>query len=363
MTGDELRRLDDAPALRELRALLERVDLRAQSLAARLGRDDASVLLTQVASYALHVGRKLVESDDPALLWSALLWFGRAIDRAHAGRVLAAEDLALLERLALVETQGSHLVCTVAVTEWEGLWCLSDRLFHFDGAAIRREVRPDAVMPIHYSSLALRAAVARTSPPWGHRRLDLGCGAGFPLLATGEAERVGVDLNERAIAFARVNARLNGTSATWICDDCLTVRPEAPFDRVTFNLPSLPAYADAAPALGGVPDLCRRLFEERLAILLAPDGLFQVWMIFVLTRECRSPEASLASALPHGWQIEVHAEPRSPFALAATAIAERSVPRDSLLLEHAGDGDRLCEYLERSGVVEIASATIDLRRR
>jgi SAM-dependent methyltransferase len=365
LSADELARLAAAPELAQLRALLERADLRLRSLAARLGLDRPESLLTQVSSYALLVGRKLAVSDDAGLLWSALLWFGRSIERAHANRVLGPDDLALLERLSLLHSEGSRVESKVALTEWDGLWFLSDRIFHFDpsAAAPRLNARPDAVMPIHYSSLALWAA-SQSRPGEGARarRLDIGCGAGFPLLAARDEERVGLDLNPRAIAFARANALLDGTSATWICADCLRYRPDAPFDHVTFNLPTVPAYHPGAELRAGPPDLLPRMLAERLPLLLAPGGLLQLWTVFSLTREHDSPETWLAAALPDGWRATVRAEPGSPFSLTAAAVAGRSVPRQSLLLDHPDDAEKLLEHLRQRGIVEVVSAVADVRR-
>lgn len=366
LSADELTRLATAPELAQLRALLERADLRLRSLAARLGLDRPESLLTQVSNFALLVGRKLAVSDDAGLLWSALLWFGRSVERAHADRVLRSDDLALLERLSLLHSDGARVESKVAVTEWDGQWFLSDRIFHFDppaAASPRLNARPDAVMPIHYSSLALwSASRSRPGERGRARRLDIGCGAGFPLLTARDEERVGLDLNPRAIAFARANALLDDTSATWICDDCLRYRPDAPFEHVTFNLPTVPAYDPDAGVRAGPPDLLRRMLAERLAVLIAPGGLLQLWTVFSLTREHDCPEAWLAAALPDGWKATVRAEPGSPFSLSAAAIAGRSVPRQSLLLNHPEDAEKLLEHLQQRGIVEVASAVADVRR-
>jgi SAM-dependent methyltransferase len=72
------------------------------------------------------------------------------------------------------------------------------------------------------------------------RVLDLGCGGGVQsLLAARHAERVvGVDLNPRAVAFARFNARLNGVSNAEFLEGDLydPVRGER-FDLVVCNPP------------------------------------------------------------------------------------------------------------------------------
>ena len=74
-------------------------------------------------------------------------------------------------------------------------------------------VQPDHVLGVSPPALLLSRLTVRQA---AGRVLDLGCGGGVQaLLAARHAESVvGVDLNPRALAFARFNARLNGVATS-----------------------------------------------------------------------------------------------------------------------------------------------------
>lgn len=73
----------------------------------------------------------------------------------------------------------------------------------------------------------------------GGRYLDVGTGSGALLLAAGRdhRERVGVDINGRAVAIARFNAELNGIGCTVLEADVFRSPSLGQFDLVTWNLP------------------------------------------------------------------------------------------------------------------------------
>ena len=92
----------------------------------------------------------------------------------------------------------------------------------------------------------------------GERAFDMFAGVGpfvIPFAARG-AECVGVDVNERAIAYLEENARRNGVAdrITAICDDVRAVAPayEGWADRLVMNLPhSADAFLESAVTLAG----------------------------------------------------------------------------------------------------------------
>lgn len=88
-------------------------------------------------------------------------------------------------------------------------------------------------------SLRLLEEIARKLPP-GWRLLDAGTGSGILALAgrsLGAGKVLGLDIDPRAIAHARQNARLNHISrAKFIAADLLRWKPIARYDVVTANL-------------------------------------------------------------------------------------------------------------------------------
>jgi methylase of polypeptide subunit release factors len=88
-------------------------------------------------------------------------------------------------------------------------WVVSDLTPGLDGAPIT--VGPDHVLGISSASSSLAQLTVRA--PFG-RALDLGTGCGVQALHLAEHVRdvVATDVNERALAMTRLNARLNGVS-------------------------------------------------------------------------------------------------------------------------------------------------------
>jgi 16S rRNA (guanine1207-N2)-methyltransferase len=72
-----------------------------------------------------------------------------------------------------------------------------------------------------------------TEPPGGGRLLDLGCGYGAIACAlaaaSGDAEVMAIDVNNRALALTTANARRNGLTSVRV------LRPEQVPDDVTFD--------------------------------------------------------------------------------------------------------------------------------
>ncbi len=98
-------------------------------------------------------------------------------------------------------------------------------------------VQPDHVLGVSPPALLLARLTVRR--PVG-RVLDLGCGGGVQaLLAARHAQSVvGVDLNPRALAFARFNARLNGIrNVEWREGDLFAPVAGERFDLVVSNPP------------------------------------------------------------------------------------------------------------------------------
>lgn len=128
------------------------------------------------------------------------------VAESEAREALAPLDLDAAAALGLVEAREGGVAPLVGFVVTEGL-----ALAHDLPVAGRDGLRPDHVVGLNAPALLLARLTVRRP---GGRALDVGCGGGVQsLLAARHAEHVvGVDLNPRAVAFARFNARLNGVT-------------------------------------------------------------------------------------------------------------------------------------------------------
>ena len=198
-------------------------------------------------------------------LWVA----GERLPRASLA-LLSDEQLLGLGQLGLLgrETRdGDQVWAQVRVLPAGGLLLASDR----DGGST-------AVGAPDLSAYNLHGSL----PPslHGKRTLDVGCGAGILALGCARvgADAVGGDVDARALAFAQLNAQLNGLSARFVEAD-LFAGLDGTYDFVTFNAPLL--RAPMATGEGDAPPLYVQsprgaelalAFAAELLAHRAPDG-------------------------------------------------------------------------------------------
>ena len=150
-------------------------------------------------------------------------------DARRAFDPLPIDDLAAL---GLVERAEGQVRPLVALAVAEGLILALDR-----PDPVTFAVQPDHVLGVSAPALLLARLTVRGA---AERVLDLGCGGGVQaLLAARHAKSVvGVDLNPRALAFARFNARLNGVrNVEWREGDLFEPVAGERFDLVVSNPP------------------------------------------------------------------------------------------------------------------------------
>jgi methylase of polypeptide subunit release factors len=154
------------------------------------------------------------------------------VPEAQARAALAPLALESAEELGIVTRVLGEVRPRVGLVVAEGLVLARDQLG--EGTAALRE---DHVVGLNPPALLLARLTVR------HRVrtvLDLGCGGGVQaLLAARHSERVvGVDLNPRAVTFARFNARLNGiANAEFRVGDLFAPVRRERFDLVVSNPP------------------------------------------------------------------------------------------------------------------------------
>lgn len=141
---------------------------------------------------------------DAAAIWARLFAYRDAVAPKLAVELLGEELTAALREAGALRPEGEQLRSSLRLMPFAGLLLASDEV----------EAREDPVMGPGATTLELWRAMS-VEP--GARVLDIGCGAGSLALAAvraGAGEVIGVDLDPRAVAYARFNAKLNRVERT-----------------------------------------------------------------------------------------------------------------------------------------------------
>lgn len=247
---------------------------------------------------AVPARRVLRDADDPVATFVRLFTLGDAVPRGAAERALprlgldGADALGLVDRVgddvrALVDLQPHAVVDDLGEASW---WVCSDLGELAHGGA---PLPTDHVLGVGAASTTLVEAVVPGLR--GMRCLDVGAGSGVQSLhlARTGTEVVATDLSERACAFARFTAALNGLTVDVRAGNLLDPVAGERFDRVVANLPfvitprrdDVPTYTYRDAGLPG-DDVVRRMLTE-VGGHLATGGLAQ----FLGTWEDRSDQA------------------------------------------------------------------------
>jgi SAM-dependent methyltransferase len=167
----------------------------------------------------------------------------------------------------LLEVRGDHVRSRVAVLPTARGVCVCDRWDAPQGD-VELVQWPDD------SSYHLARAI-----PTGRRDrwLDLGCGSAFAALERPElATRiVGVEINARAVSYARLGAALSGIAHLDVIEADATVYDGGPFDLVTCN-PPIPFVQPSGPRWHAATIDIVRAMIARAGRLVAPGGLVVV---------------------------------------------------------------------------------------
>ncbi|NHI15863.1 DUF7059 domain-containing protein [Microbacterium excoecariae] len=243
--------LNPDPALcRALAGDLRRADFRSEPLRAAWGVEADDAIGRTLALPAL---RALRDRTDPAAVLARLLVFGRTQPAEDVDRALPDTGSAGLVHLGLAERDGDAVRPRATVRpqsfhddrgpgEW---WIAADLDELALGAGALAE---DYVLGVGGASVTLAGLQL---PDRAGRVLDLGTGCGVQALrARRYADAVvATDISERALAFARISALLNGVDAveTRLGSLFAPVAGET-FDRIVSNPPFV-----ITPRIAGVP--------------------------------------------------------------------------------------------------------------
>ncbi len=282
--------LNPQPAL--CRAL--RDDLRAAAYTSDAVRAAWGPIADEAVGHGLH-GPALAALEraaasagalTPAEVLARLLFLGVASPTASVERALPRTGVAGLVALGVGTVEGDTVVPQVLVrpqdaadADGEGEWWIASDL---DEAALRGPLPTGHVLGVGGASLTL-AGLQLPTP--AARVLDLGTGCGIQALrALRYAENVvATDVSERALAFTRLNALLNGADEieTRLGSLFEAVHGER-FDRVVSNPPFV-----ITPRVAGVPEYEYRdagfagddlvaAFVTGVGDVLVPGGIAQL---------------------------------------------------------------------------------------
>ncbi len=186
-----------------------------------------------------------------------------------AVQALAPTRVEALLDAGLTTLDGGLLRSEVTVAPVDGLLLASD---------LRgRAERTDFVMRVSATTVALAGLTIRRPV---RTALDIGSGSGFQaLLGAAHSERVvGIDANQRAVAFARFNARLNGVDNVVFAEGDLFDHLEGgPFDLIVSNPPFVvsPGLDHLFRDSGREGDAACAHLAGSIAAALAPGGTGQ----------------------------------------------------------------------------------------
>jgi SAM-dependent methyltransferase len=172
----------------------------------------------------------LARRDEPGARLARLFVYDDAVSRERLEAILGAASTAALLDSGIVSADPADpaaLRSSFRITPFRGLWILAD-----DPAAGEHAVMGPGATTAELADLMPREGLGRC--------LDVGCGAGsFALLAAarGAALAVGTDIDRRAVAIARFNARLNGVAAAFVQADLVAPWRAGSFDLVIAQPP------------------------------------------------------------------------------------------------------------------------------
>jgi predicted RNA methylase len=218
------------------------------------------------SSHLRNRPRLLDRTSAPTLLNTLLRWFwlGYPQSNAQIAGLVPDQLLALLLESGLLAAKGDGYIAHAMLLPVDGFLVASDH-----PVAIERQESELVLWPNPTSKFLGRFAVRRHS----RATLDLGTGSGILSLNAAKHSDVVIatDLNERAVTFAKFNARLNGIdNIEVLVGDCFAPVADRTFDLILSNPPFFITpqtdymFCENEMELDG---LCRRLVKEAPAHL------------------------------------------------------------------------------------------------
>jgi len=286
-----------------------------------------------------------------------LFVLGSGVTRGEAEQALTPLDLDRLERSGLVDVERDLVRARVSILPFDGLWLVGDRLNE-------RGVPQGQRVPNTDLSTLLTSSVVSRQPAGS--MLDLGTGTGVHALCAARhcASVTGVDINPRALTYARFNAGINDvTTAEWIEGGFFDELDGRSFDLVVANPPFLiaPDRDDPHRFGGGEGDALSREVTRGSAALLSDGGMAVVLCDFAL----RSDESWVAALT--GWVSDTTCDALllrlSQVSAAGYALANHDPRGYPSAMAFEAAVQAWVDHYRALGIDEIGSAVIVLRKR
>lgn len=344
---------NDAALVGALRSVLGTAGFTVERVEAELGSHELRTRPVDLGSY-----RRRLPAEGAFAVLARLFLLGDEVDRTELESAVAPVGVDGLVALGLCLRDGDRVRATVKLVPHGEYYLASDV-----EAAAGAETPFDYVPGVQAPSVTLAKLAVRCE---AETALDLGCGCGLQaLLAAKHCQRVvGTDLNERALAFAGFNARLNGVDNIELrLGDAFAPVAGERFDLVVSNPPYVispdHAYAYRDSELPG-DELCRRILEA------VPTHLTEGGFAHVLVSWAHVPGGDWDAPLREwvagsgcdAWLL--HYRSSDPLAHAAGWLRPLG-ESDPAAFEQALD--RWLAYLEERRIEAIGYGAIVLRRR
>lgn len=306
---------------------------------------------------------RLARERSAAATLIRLFFLEAAEPEQRVASVFARRGCADMIALGLLRRRGATLLARVRIDAVGEQYVVADRRFHSADRAALRLPSGDAVYPPSSDSLMLRAAVIA---PEARHVLDLCTGSGIQALQlAGHVERVvAVDINPRAAAVAKFNARLNGVVNldVRLGDLYAPVRGER-FDVIIANPPFVASpYTNAPSYHAGGPRgdrVLRRIITGMSTHLCEGGRAFAITHVAVRGGEDVHSVASEWFRDFPGRALVLVVETGMPVDLAA---AQALFALDRGLKAYAAEVRRWVHYLRRHRVERVSALLIVAER-
>ncbi|MQA25139.1 MAG: methyltransferase [Micromonosporaceae bacterium] len=335
-----------AKALRVVDYVPERV---ARILEAPSIRD----VLCDSARYSFYFGHSRDLLRRPAAVLTQLFLLNGAAPADVFTRALPRALQVILREAALVRDAGDSVVSDFSLCPYQNRYFLSDQIFVNEGPGKPLVFAADSVMPPHASTFACLDGFA---PDEGGDLVDLGCGSGAlgVMWRKSEGRVLGIDIVDRAVAFSRLNAVLNGVTADYTSVDAREVTVSTRHHRLLFNAPTLPTRGANGGAGGMSARDAVRLAADAARRLLRPGGRAQVFCLVEAPSEGPTPTALVRRWLANQ-PVDVRVEPMQSrfFEVTREDVARGRLAPESLLAPGAAAGQVLLDHLRSASIAAI----------
>ncbi len=328
-----------------------------------LSGDGMRDVLSSSARYSYFMGYSPELLAEPAgMLAQVFLLNGSAPTEAF--RKTIPEDVrAVLSEARLIREHRDVVLSEFSVSPYQDLYFLADQIFthHPDG---RFEFAKHVVMPAHASTFLLLDNIPKRD--WSDL-IDLGCGSGaLGLIARSEQARLlGIDIDPRAVLYSRLNAMLNGVTATYTTADARELDLPERRQSLLFNAPNDIGYSTAAEAVGRMSALdALSLAADTAVRLLQPGGRAHAFCLIQAPADGTPPVESVRRRLGDT-PVEISLDPVESelFTVTAADAACGQLNPRSLLVAGAAETGELFRYMNENSIAEIrpAIATLSVR--